>query len=67
MSIKHHKLYGLGERISCSSDLEIRVKNGRAIVSGTACSTNDIRQAEAVLYALPGVSKVYNLIKAPTS
>jgi len=52
-----------GERISCTPDLAILIKNGTAIISGTACSSKEKRDAEAAVYGIAGVSTVYNLVK----
>ena len=52
-----------GSRLSCNSEIAIRVKNGTAIISGFACSSDEKTQAEAAVHSMLGVSTVFNLIK----
>ena len=46
-----------------STELEIQVKNGTAILSGKACSLEEIVQAENAVTSMSGVDRVFNLVK----
>ena len=63
MNVNHQSASARGDRITCTPDIAIRVKNGTAIISGTACSPDEKLRAESAVNAIGGVSKVYNLVK----
>ena len=42
----------------CSTEMEIQGKNGTAIISGTACSAEEIVQAENAVNSMSGVERV---------
>ena len=46
-----------------SSDLEIRIKNGVALVRGQASSAASLAFAESALKELPEVSQVYSIVE----
>ncbi len=52
-----------GDRLLRSTELEIQVKNGTAILSGTACSVEEIIQAENAVTSMSGVDRVFNRVK----
>ena len=63
MRAEENTLPDESDRLMRSTELEIQVKNGTAILSGKACSLEEIVQAENAVTSMSGVDRVFNLVK----
>ncbi len=63
MTVSNKQIHATGKRISCSPDIAIRVKNGTAVISGTACTIEEVVQAENAVNLMSGIDRVFNMVK----
>lgn len=63
MMTDRHNKFSNAQRASTSSDIAIRVKNGIAIITGTAATIAEKMRAEEAVYAMADVVHVHNLMK----
>lgn len=62
MTVQNNQISTTEEGPTCSSEIAIHLKNGTAVISGTACSNEEIVQAENAVNSLPGINHVFNLV-----
>ncbi len=62
MAVRKNQMLTGGECISCSSDIAVHIKNRTAVITGIACTTDEITQAETAVNSLPNIERVFNLV-----
>lgn len=63
MKVEDNSMRIDGDNSFRTTDLEIHVKNGTAILSGTASSAEEVLQAENAVNSMSGVERVFNMVK----
>ena len=63
MKVEENSMSLEGDNLFRTTELEIHVKNGTAIMSGTASSVEEVLQAENAVNSMSGVERVFNMVK----